>query len=144
MLDKQMQVRRDKIKYLLIPKPTSCLAMTLQGAGFEDQEMAAIFEGGHVGVERLPSVAHQDHSAGRGELTRDATPLQGRGIAQPGQRFRPLCLRKRFKQADTASVGIQAIDVIEDKRLVPVLAGLEVNAKRGGLSGAPLRPVHQT
>jgi hypothetical protein len=101
--------------------------------------MAAIFQGGHVGVERLPGVAHQRHAAGGGELARDATALQGRGIALPRQRFCPFRLTERFEQTNAAAVGIQAIDVTQNEWLVPVLVSLEVNTK-----GVALPPIQQT
>jgi hypothetical protein len=59
--------------------------------------MAAILQGGHIGVERLPGVAHQHHSTAAGELAWDAAALQGRGITLPRQRFRPFRLPQRFE-----------------------------------------------
>jgi hypothetical protein len=37
-----------------------------------------IFQGGHVGVERLPVIAYQGHPAGGGKLAGDALPLVNR------------------------------------------------------------------
>src|SRR5229473_6062838 len=99
--------------------------------------MAAIFQGDHIGVERLPSIAHQHYSTGGSELPRDAATLQGRGITLPRQRFRSLRLAECFEQANAGAVGIQAVDVVQDNWLMPVLVGFEVDAKGGGLAADP-------
>src|SRR5712692_1262679 len=97
MLRREMQVLSDKIKYLLIPKPSSRLEMDFQGAGLEDQEMAAFFHGSRVSVERFPRIAHQHYATGGRELPRDAAALQSRGSALPRQRFRRFSLTERFE-----------------------------------------------
>src|ERR1700687_3955558 len=121
----EVQVLGNKIKDLLIPEPPGRLEMDFLGRWLEEQQVAAIFQGGHVGVKRLPGVAHQRHPTGGSELSRDTAALQGRGIALPEQRFRPFRLTEGLEQANAATVGIQTVDVIQDDWLMPVLVSLE-------------------
>ena len=62
----------DEIKYLLIPEPPSRLAMNFQRGRFKEQQVAAVFQGSHISVKRLPVIAYQRYSAGGGELPGDA------------------------------------------------------------------------
>src|SRR5262249_13274717 len=77
----------DKIEDLLVPEPAGRLAVDFQGRRLKEQQVAAIFQGGHVGVERLPVVAHQRYPAGGRELPWDIASLQGRSRALPGERL---------------------------------------------------------
>src|SRR5216683_2220525 len=124
MLGDQVQVVGHEIKYLRIPKPAGRVAVDLQRSRLEDEHMATVFQGGHVGVEGLPVVAHQGHSAGGGKSARDALAMQDTGGCVPTERFGLLRLGHALEQANAATVGIKAVDVVEDEGLMPMFVGL--------------------
>src|SRR5260370_33607589 len=100
MLPHEVQMIGDKIKELLVPEPAGCLAMDLQRTRLEDQQVAAIFQGGHVVVERLPIIPDQDDSAGGGELSGDVALSQGRSCRLPGYGFRSFRLTQGLEKAN--------------------------------------------
>src|SRR6266581_426111 len=124
MLRHEMQMVGDKVKDLLVPKPAGCLAMDLQRTRLEEQQVAAIFQGGHVLVERLPIIPYQDDSAGGGELSGDAALSQGRSCRLPGYGFRLFRLAQGLEQANPQTVGIETVDIVQDDGFVPVLVSL--------------------
>src|SRR6266478_4666848 len=124
MLPHEMQMIGDKVKDFLIPKPAACLAVDLQGTRLEDQQVAAIFQGGHVLVERLPIIPYQDDSAGRGELSGDAALTQGWSCRLPGYGFRSFRLAQSLEQANPQTVGIESVDIVQNDGFVPVLVSL--------------------
>src|SRR5262249_17833097 len=77
------------------------------------------------------------HPAGGGELPREVVWRQGRGRTLPGECFGPFRLAQGFEQANALSVGIEAVDVVQDEGLMTVLVSLEVNAKGGSLAADP-------
>src|SRR5713226_3917061 len=99
--------------------------------------MSAVFEGGHVGVEGLPVVAHQGHSAGGGKSARDALAMQDTGGRVPTERFGLLRLGHALEQSYAAAVGIKAVDVVEDEGLMPMFVGLEIDTQWSGLAADP-------
>src|SRR5882672_3145828 len=143
MLRHEMQMICDKVKDLLIPEPAGCLAVDLQRARLKDQQVAAIFQGGHVIVERLPIIPYQDDSAGRGELSGDAALTQSRSCRLPGYGFRSFRLAQSFEETNPQPVSIETVDVVQDDGFVPVLVSLQVNTKGSGLAADPANLVSQ-
>ena len=66
----QMQACGDEVENLLVPKPTRRLAVHFQGRRLEEEDMAAVFQSSHIGVERLPVIADERQPASGGELGR--------------------------------------------------------------------------
>ena len=66
------QVSGHEIENVLVPEPAGRLTMDFERAGGELQAMAAVFQGSHIRVQRLPLVGNDGHPAGRGELPMDA------------------------------------------------------------------------
>src|SRR5713101_2825180 len=124
-----MQMIGDKVKDFLIPEPAGCLAMDLQRTRLEEQQVAAIFQGRHVVVERLPIIANQDDSAGGGELSGDTALAQGRSRRLPGYRLGPFRLAQSFEETNPQAVSIETVDVVQRDGLIPVLVSLQVNTK---------------
>src|SRR5260370_39789139 len=114
----------DKGKDFLVREPACRLAVNFQGTRLEDQQVAAILQGGHVLVECLPLIPYQDDSAGRGELSGDAALTQGRSCRLPGYGFRSFRLAQGLEQANPQTVGIETVDIVQDDGLVPVLVSL--------------------
>src|SRR5216683_6493165 len=124
MLRHEMQMIGDKVKDLLVPEPACRLAVNFQGTRLEDQQVAAIFQSGHVVVERLPIIPYQDDSAGRGELSGDAALSQGRSRRLPGYGFRSFRLAQGLEQANPQTVGIEIVDIVQDDGFMSVLVSL--------------------
>src|SRR5712692_4857660 len=148
VLRHEVQVVTHKVKNLLIPKPAGCLAMDLLRTRLEEQQVAAIFQGRHVMVERLPIIADQDDSAGSGELSGDTALAQGRSRRLPGYRLGPFRLAQSFEETNPQAVSIETVDVVQHDGLIPVLVSLQVNTKGSGLAAdptdlAPQRLAHQ-
>src|SRR5262249_36287017 len=137
MLRYQMQVVRDKIEDRLIPNPPRRLAVDFHRRRLEEQQMAAVFQGGHVSIECVPVVTHQRYPAAGGELPRDVVSLQGRSRALPRERFGHFRLAHGLEQADALAVRIEAVDVVQDDGLIAVLVSLKINPKRCGLAADP-------
>ena len=103
------------------------MAVDFHGGRLKEQHVAAVFQGGHVGVERAPGVADQDHAARGGKLPRDVAAHQSGRLAQPAQRFGRFRLAQGLEQADAVAVGVQAVDVVEDDGQMPVSVPSEVS-----------------
>src|SRR5229473_5736452 len=137
MLRHEMQMIGDKVKDFLVPESACRLAVNFQGTRLEDQQVASIFQGGHVVVECLPIIPYQDDSAGRGELSGDAALTQGRSCRLPGYGFRSFRLAQSLEQANPQTVGIETVDIVQHDGLIPVLISLQVNTKGGSLAADP-------
>src|SRR5262249_18993867 len=87
VLRDQVQVVGDKVEYLRIPEPAGRLSVDFERCGLEEKQMAAIFQGRHVGVKRLPGVTHERHPTGSCKLPWDAAPVQGWGLGLPSERL---------------------------------------------------------
>src|SRR5260370_17235425 len=87
MLGDQVQVIGDEVKYLFIPEPAGGMAMDFPRRRLKDEHMTAVFQGGHVGVEGLPVIAHQRHPVGGRELVWNALAVQDTASRLPTARF---------------------------------------------------------
>ena len=115
MLADQMQAGGHEVENLLIPKPTRSLAMHFQGRRLEEEDMAAVLQGSHVGVERFPVVADQRQPTGSSELLGYLAQLQDRCQRVPAQGLDRLGLAQGLQEADAAAVGIQSVNVVKDQ-----------------------------
>ena len=97
MLPDQMQACGDEVKDLLVPKPTGRLAVHFQSCGLEEQDMAAVLQGSHVGVERLPVVADQRQAAVGSELWRHVAQFQEGSQRMPAQGLHRLGLAQSLQ-----------------------------------------------
>ena len=57
----------------------------------------------------------------------------------PGHGLFLFSLAQALEQANTAAVGVEGIDVVDDDELVAVLVELEVHPERGGVALDPAR-----
>src|SRR5262249_56086485 len=127
----------DEGEDLLVPKPTGCLAMDFERRRFEDQDMAAVFQGGYVGIERLPVVADQGHVTARRKLCRNVTSLENRRGGVPAQNLGRFALTESLQESNAATIGVETVHVVEDQWLMPVLVGFEIDAQRCGQAANP-------
>src|SRR5216683_1607950 len=137
MLIDQMEMHCYEVENLLIPKPSSGPAMHFQRRRLEQQHMAAVLQGGHVGIERLPVIANHCDATLGGELQRNPLTLEDRCRRMPTQCFGWFGLTKCLQKANTAAIGVQAVYVVEDKRLMTVFVGLQIDAQGCGLAIDP-------
>src|SRR5262249_29351472 len=102
----QVRLRRDEVEKPLVPKPTRRLPVHFQDRRLEEENMAAVLQGSHVGIERLPVIADQRQPAGGSELLRHVAQLQDRCRGVPAQRLDRLTLAQGLQEPDAAAVSI--------------------------------------
>src|SRR6266851_6605609 len=137
MLGYPMQMPRDEVEDLLIPKPRGRLAVDFQRGRLKEEDVAAVFQGSDIGIKRFPVVAHQRYPAGGGELRGHTPTLQDRRRRVPIQGLPRFGLTQGLQEANAAAIGIQAIDIIEYEWLMAMFVSLHVNAQGRGLAADP-------
>ena len=92
--------------------------MYFAGRRLEEHQVPSILQGRDVAVEGLPVVGDDGHAAAGAEFLWDILALQGGGIRIPADGLVRLGLGQGLQEADAVAAGVEAVEVVEDDRLV--------------------------
>ena len=115
------------------PAVRVCTAST--GARLEDDDVAAVLEGGDGGVLGPPLVGDDGGPARGLEAGGQAGPLGRVGV--PADGLDRVGLEEALEQPDGVAVGEQAVDVVDDDGLVAVFVQQSEEAEGGRLRPHP-------
>jgi len=134
-----MQVVSDKVEDFLIPQPRRRLLVQFSWCRFERDGATSIKQSSNIDIRAFPAIRDDRNSTRRNKTLWNIVFVQCSGIRLPRQRFGWVCLAQTFQEPHAAAIGVEAINVVKDKRTVPELPCLHVYAERRSCTADPAR-----